>query len=189
MCVCKWERERDDLHQLFTPSRAIGRDGNRRGIRMTCISNTLSAGALLDESRKWQTSSLSTSSSLPWTTGTTRLGWSTVSSTSHRCSCPTRLLHVPLVHLRSCHMKWQLAKASIFLRRHIHSDLKMEYLEVRDSLGWRFKSVLANKRQWFFLRLDVTGVSSVSSTLSRWRHIALRFIVLSANSVSLGKKS
>jgi hypothetical protein len=28
----------------------------------------------------------------------------------------------------------EVAKASIFLRRHIRSDLKMEYLEVRDSL-------------------------------------------------------
>ena len=29
----------------------------------------------------------------------------------------------------------QLAKASIFLRRHIHSDLKMEYLNMKDPLA------------------------------------------------------
>ena len=30
--------------------------------------------------------------------------------------------------------KHEIAKASIFLRHHIHKDLKQEYLEVRDSL-------------------------------------------------------
>lgn len=73
----------------------------------------------------------------------------------------------------------ETAKASIFLRHHIHKDLKQEYLEVRDSLTlWlaleeRFskqKTVVLPqaRRDWSQLRfLDFKSVEAYNSALHR----------------------
>ena len=73
----------------------------------------------------------------------------------------------------------EIAKASIFLRHHIHKDLKQEYLEVRDSLTlWlaleeRFgkqKTVVLPqaRRDWSQLRfLDFKTVEAYNSALHR----------------------
>jgi hypothetical protein len=81
------------------------------------------------------------------------------------------------------------AKAAIFLRRHIHPDLKMEYLEVKDPLIlWtKLRERFGVQKHVIFHGRNRNRPHSASSTSRLWRLTTLPFIALSLSYVSVAR--
>jgi hypothetical protein len=80
------------------------------------------------------------------------------------------------------------AKATIFLRRHIHPDLKMEYLEVKDPLIlWTKLRERFGVQKHVMLPRAQQEWATLSSTSRLWRLTTLPFIALFLNYVSVAR--